>query len=145
MRSVLTIDDAKKNSIINYYDNSVVEKMMMIFFKIKDAKYVVQEIIKPNRDEYKYIEKKLSGVKGSFMIKAINVCIKNKYDGMILVHNHREKLIPLLSSTDRMANEKIKNYFKSKSINLLFGSGVYANKKITYLLENKYKIAQSLR
>lgn len=57
MRSVLTIDDAKKNSIINYYDNSVVEKMMMIFFKIKDAKYVVQEIIKPNRDEYKYIEK----------------------------------------------------------------------------------------
>lgn len=79
------------------------------------------------------------------MIKAINVCIKNKYDGMILVHNHREKLIPLLSSTDRMANEKIKNYFKSKSINLLFGSGVYANKKITYLLENKYKIAQSLR
>ena len=143
MRGMLVINKKKRQAIINYYKEANVEKMLVVFLKKEGNKYKADEIIKPSRQDYKYITRNYTSLKSRALKGCIEECINNVYDGILLVHNHRKGLIPLMSTNDRKANRQILNYIKNNT-SITFGSGVYASKRLTYILEDKLTIAQKI-
>ena len=69
MRKLLELDDTMKKSIVNYYREGIIEKVIVLFIRSSETSYIGVSLLKPRIEDYKYIERKFTGLKSSFILK----------------------------------------------------------------------------
>lgn len=122
-------------SIVDHYEQSNTEKILIFYLKKSEKCYSDAAVIVPKTEDYRVIGKEnLVSLHPAFLLACIQECLDHEMDGILLMHNHLEKL-PLFSSDDREASMKFARFFRKNQIDLIAGNAVYANRQIIYILE----------
>ena len=124
------------------------EERILIILQQSDTKAIHErDIIIPERNNYRFSEKKKVSLKPEFLAKAINTCLKSKYYGIIILHNHVNHLFPLFSATDRQNHFNLSRFLSEKAADFHCATGVYANGILSIKTNNiaKYQLYYTKR
>lgn len=137
MQKLLELRNESKEYIKKYYQHAEKEKNIIIYLQKQNNQYVDAELLVPQIENYVHIKRKSVSLNPEYLLWCINKCISNKYDGILIMHNHVKQILPIFSKKDRIMNKKFIHFFDKYNINLIAGSIVYANSMITVKSNNK--------
>ena len=121
------------------YKGAQLESVIAIYLRPHQNMYLAESIDILPECAYRRQTKRVSSISGQYVKGIIEHCLKQKFAGFLLMHNHLIKIpYASLSSTDKQAHKKVDEYLEKHHPEMLYGTTVYTRGRCSIRFNRGY-------